>query len=202
MGIPETEFTPRVRDAIMNLMQEVERLRKEVEQTRARLETMARTADQDMLLPILNRRAFVREISRAIAVTERYGTPSSLLYFDLDNFKTVNDTYGHNAGDAVLAHFADLLGRQIRDSDVLARIGGDEFAILLTHVTQDQAEKKAASLSQSLKDQPPTWQGQKLDVGFSYGAFELRAGATADSAMAEADRAMYEHKRAASRTRA
>src|SRR5262245_51299975 len=64
LGIPESEFTPRVRDAIMTLMHEVDRLRKEVEQARSKLADMARTADQDMLLPILNRRAFVREITR------------------------------------------------------------------------------------------------------------------------------------------
>src|SRR5260370_41409753 len=86
LGIPEVEFTPRVRDAIMTLMHEVDRLRREVEQTRGKLEDMARTADQDMLLPILNRRAFVREITRFTAFAERYGTPSSLLYFDFDDF--------------------------------------------------------------------------------------------------------------------
>ena|SRR5260221_271069 len=85
LGIPEEEFTPRVRDAIMTLMHEVDRLRREIEQTRSRLEDMARAADQDMLLPILNRRAFVRELSRFIAFAERYGIPSSVVYFDLNN---------------------------------------------------------------------------------------------------------------------
>src|ERR1051326_9543853 len=70
MGIPEAEFTPRVRDAIMTLMHEVDRLRHEVEQTRARLEDLAKAADQDMLLPILTRRAFVREVSRFIRSEE------------------------------------------------------------------------------------------------------------------------------------
>src|SRR5260370_31813761 len=99
LGIPEEEFTPSVREAASRLVDEIELLRREVEQTRTRLEDMARTADQDTLLPILNRRAFVREISRAIALVARYGTPSSLLYFDLDNFKAVNDAHGHAAGD-------------------------------------------------------------------------------------------------------
>src|SRR6185503_4904858 len=91
LGIPEEEFTPRVRDAIMTLMHEVDRLRREVEQTRGRLDELARTADQDMLLPILNRRAFVREITRFTAFMERHGTTSSLIYFDFDDFKSVND---------------------------------------------------------------------------------------------------------------
>ena len=196
LGIPEAQFTPRVRDAIMTLMHEVDRLRQEVDQTRKRLEEMARTADQDMLLPILNRRAFVREISRFIAFAERYGIPSSLIYFDLDDFKTVNDVYGHTAGDFVLRHFAELLGSQIRDSDVLARIGGDEFAVILAHITLEQAKKKGESLSQSLREKPPLWNGQTVNVSFSCGAYELHAGANADTAIAHADRAMYEQKRA------
>src|SRR5688572_33468947 len=89
LGIPEAELTPRVQDAITTLTHEVGRLRREVEQARAKLEDMARAADQDMLLPILNRRAFVREITRFTSLAERYGTSSSVVYLDLNNFKTV-----------------------------------------------------------------------------------------------------------------
>src|SRR5580693_9235046 len=89
LGIPENEFTPRVRDAIMTLMSEVDVLRRELEQTRSRLEDVEKTADQDHLLPLLNRRAFVRELTRHIALTNRYGTPASLVYFDLNDFKSV-----------------------------------------------------------------------------------------------------------------
>ncbi|HXJ02199.1 MAG TPA: GGDEF domain-containing protein [Micropepsaceae bacterium] len=201
LGIPEEELTPQVRDAIMTLMREVDRLRQEIEQTRTHLDEMARTADQDMLLPILNRRAFVREISRFIAFAERYGVTSSLLYFDLDNFKAVNDAYGHSAGDFVLHHFTDLLSAQIRDSDVLARIGGDEFAIILAHVTLDLATKKGESLSQSLRDQPPVWNGKKIELSFSCGVYELHAGTNADTAIAHADRAMYAQKRSAAKAK-
>src|SRR5262245_54429499 len=95
LGIPQSELTPRVRKAIGTLVEEVDRLRREVEQARHRLEEMALAADQDMLLPVLNRRAFVREIARFIAFAERYGTPSTVLYFDLNDFKALNDNYGH-----------------------------------------------------------------------------------------------------------
>jgi diguanylate cyclase (GGDEF)-like protein len=196
LGIPEAEFTPRVREAVIGLMNDVERLTREVEQMRARLDDASRSADQDMLLPILNRRAFVREITRFISLAERYGTPSSLLYFDLDNFKAVNDAHGHAAGDVVLRHFSDLLASQIRETDVLARLGGDEFGVILSHVTLKQAEKKGASLAQALRDRQPVWQGQVVKLSFSHGAYELRAGENADGAMAEADHAMYAEKRA------
>jgi len=195
LGIPEQEFTPRVRDAIMTLMHEVDRLRREIDQTRSRLEDMAKAADQDMLLPILNPRAFVRELTRFIGFHERYGTPSSVVYFDLNNFKHINDAHGHAAGDSVLQHFATLLSSQTRESDVLARIGGDEFGLILAHVTLDQAMKKAESLAQNLRDNPAKWNGEEMPVNFSFGVYELRAGASPDRAIAEADQAMYQQKR-------
>jgi diguanylate cyclase (GGDEF)-like protein len=194
-GIPEKEFTPRVRDAIMTLMHEVGRLRSDVETMRDRLKDAARTADQDMLLPILNRRAFVRETSRFIAFAERYGTPSSLVYFDLNDFKAVNDTYGHAAGDAVLTHFAQTILGQVRESDIVARLGGDEFGVLLPHVAREQAARKAASLAAVLKAQPAKWRGRAVPVKFSHGVHQLQAGESADAAMAKADRQMYAQKR-------
>src|ERR1700759_2199620 len=102
LGIPESEFTPRVRDAIVTLMGEVDNLRRELSAMKGRLEEAEKNADQDQLLPVLGRRAFVRELTRYIAFTGRYGTPASLIYFDLNGFKSVNDTHGHAGGDAVL----------------------------------------------------------------------------------------------------
>jgi diguanylate cyclase (GGDEF)-like protein len=195
LGIPEAEFTPRVRDAIMTLMHEVDRLRREVEEARMKLEDMARTADQDMLLPILNRRAFVREVSRFTSFAERYKTSSSLIYVDLDDFKRVNDEHGHAAGDDVLRHVSELIQGQIRDSDVFARLGGDEFGVILTHVTSEQAARKGESLAKVLRDNPPMLNGKPVRLSFSYGVYELRAGETPDAAMREADRAMYARKR-------
>jgi diguanylate cyclase (GGDEF)-like protein len=194
-GIPEAEFTPRVRDAIMTLMHEVGRLRQEVEHAKARLEDVAKTADQDMLLPVLNRRAFVREVNRFIAFAERYRTPSCLIYFDLDDFKSVNDAHGHAAGDAVLTQFAETILGQVRESDIVARLGGDEFGVILAHVRRDQALKKAASLAAALTAHPAHWRGVTLPIKFSYGVHELQAGESPDAAMAHADKAMYAQKK-------
>ena len=195
LGIPEAEFTPRVRDAIMGLMSEVDNLRRELNQTRVRLEDMEKTADQDGMLPLLNRRAFVRELTRHIAVTDRYNTPASLIYFDLNHLKKTNDTHGHAAGDAILKHFADVLVTHVRDTDCVGRLGGDEFGVLLSHANQDQALKKADALAKALKDSPTEWNGNSFTVSFAYGAFELKSGDNPDVAMARADQAMYEQKK-------
>jgi diguanylate cyclase (GGDEF)-like protein len=197
LGIPEAEFTPRVRDAIMGLMSEVDSLRRELTQTRARLDEVEKTADQDGMLPLLNRRAFVRELTRYIAVTGRYNTPASLIYFDLNHLKQTNDTLGHAAGDAVLAHFADVLAAHVRDSDSVGRLGGDEFGVLLSHANQEQATRKADALAEALKASPTHWNGHTIPVSFAYGAFELKSGDNPDTAMARADQAMYAQKKAA-----
>jgi diguanylate cyclase (GGDEF)-like protein len=195
LGIPEDEFTPKVRDAIMGLMNEVENLRRELGQTRARLDEVEKSADQDGMLPLLNRRAFVRELTRYIAFTGRYNTPASLIYFDLNHLKKTNDTYGHAAGDAVLSHFAEVLQSHVRDSDCVGRLGGDEFGVLLSHANQDQALKKAATLAAALEASPTNWNGNSISISFAYGAFELKSGDNPDTAMARADQAMYEQKK-------
>ena len=195
LGIPEDEFTPRVREAIIGLMQEVDSLRRELEHTKRRLDEAERNADQDHLLPMLNRRAFVRELSRTIALAARYGTAASLVYFDLDDFKQINDTYSHAAGDAVLHHFAKTLMSHVRDSDIVGRLGGDEFCVILSHAGQIQAHKKAEALAETLAQTPALWDGKAIPVGFSYGTFELLPGESADSAIARADEAMYAHKK-------
>lgn len=195
-AIPEAELTPRVRAVVTSLAGEVETLRRDLQTARNRLEEVERVADQDHLLPVLNRRAFMRELARHIGLGARYGTPASLVYFDLDGFKRVNDTYGHACGDAVLAHFAQVLRAHVRDSDVVGRLGGDEFGVILAHANEAQARRKAESLMDSLTAQPPQWNGERLAVGFSFGAFELAAAESAEASIARADEAMYAQKRA------
>ncbi len=198
-GIPEAELTPRVRAAMAALAGEVEMLRRDLQWTRERLEEAEREADQDHLLPVLNRRAFLRELTRHIGLVARYGTPASLVYFDLDGFKRVNDTFGHACGDTVLTHFAAVLRAHVRGSDVVGRLGGDEFGIILAHANEIQAKRKAEALMDALTASPSQWNGECLAIGFSYGAFELGANESAESSIARADEAMYAQKRAAVR---
>ena len=152
MDIPEAELTPKVRAAIMSLMEEVERLREELKRNHSRVERLEQLADQDTLAPIANRRAFVREMSRIMAFSQRYGTASSVLYFDVDGLKIVNDTHGHAAGDAMLLFIATVLVDNIRESDIVGRLGGDEFGVLLAQADKQGANEKAASLAAAVAD--------------------------------------------------
>ena len=195
LGIPEAEFTPRVRDAILTLMAEVDRLKGELDQTRERLEAVQAVADQDSLLPVLNRRAFVREMSRIISFGERYDLTASLIYFDLDGFKEVNDTHGHAAGDAVLKHVAQVLTENVRGSDVVGRLGGDEFGVILAKADREAAERKAETLAGHLASTPFSWEGHPVTLSVAFGVHVFRKGENPDNAMADADKAMYAAKR-------
>lgn len=195
MGIPPNEFTPKVQQAIMMLMAEVEKLRRELQQTQARIADLEQLADQDPLAPIANRRAFVRELSRMLSFAERYSTPSSIVYFDVNGLKIINDTYGHAAGDAVLAQVANTLTKNVRDSDYVARLGGDEFGVILTYTDADTAKGKADSLAEMISEQATPWDGQTLRVSVAYGVYSFKGGEDVAHALDAADKAMYAHKR-------
>ena len=195
MDIPEDELTPKVRAAIMSLMEEVERLRKELKRNQSRVERLEQLADQDSLAPIANRRAFVREMSRIMAFSQRYGTASSVLYFDVDGLKIINDTHGHAAGDAMLLFIANVLVENIRESDIVGRLGGDEFGVLLAQADKKGANEKAASLAAAVAEKEFLWQGARLPISLSYGAYSFRPNEDVGTALANADKAMYDNKR-------
>ncbi|MFN4354593.1 GGDEF domain-containing protein [Parvibaculum sp.] len=195
MGIPEEELTPRVRDALMRLMGEVDQLRREMSQIQERLRESEQLADRDPLIPVLNRRAFVRELSRVVAYARRYNEPAGLVYFDLDNFKQVNDAHGHAAGDAALHHLADLILANVRETDILGRIGGDELGLILARADEEAAKAKAAQLADLVRSRPLAYGDKEISLSISVGAISFTGEDGPDEALARADRAMYEAKR-------
>ena len=194
-GIPEAELTPRVRDALLPLAAEAQKLRAELSAVRGRLRELEDLANADPLLGILNRRAFMRELQRALAMIDRYGVEACLVFLDVDGLKGLNDDKGHAAGDAALKHVAGILTANVRRSDAVGRLGGDEFGVLLTHVSAATARKKAAALAGRIADAPVEWGGGAFTVRASFGVAPLAKEMTADDAMERADGAMYETKR-------
>ena len=104
-------------------------------------------AHQDALIAIPNRRGFMRELERLVARVQRYKGSAAMLFVDLDGLKMINDSFGHRAGDEALIEVAALLAKGIRRSDVVARIGGDEFGILLEHASESSAQETATRLT-------------------------------------------------------
>lgn len=194
--IPPEEMTPRVQAALMGLMEEVEKLRQELRQTRKKMRELEEVADNDALLPILNRRAFVRELNRMISFAERYGTPSTVVFFDLNDMKLVNDQFGHEAGDRALQHVSQLLLANIRGTDVVARIGGDEFGVLLAQADDQTGTEKAAFLAKAIHETPfEVIEGQGLNLNLAHGHYTFHGNDNPLDALAKADERMYQNKR-------
>lgn len=194
-GLSEADLTPRVKAAIMSLMVEVDKLRREVEQKNARIAHLEQLADQDPMLPALNRRAFVRELTRAAGLADRYGAPASIIYIDVNNFKTINDTHGHAMGDAVLLHIGELLAARVRGSDVVGRLGGDEFGVLLLNCPHGTAVQKAAQLTEAIHGTPLLYDGQVIRLSVAHGVHTINGDEDIVEALHRADQAMYMNKR-------
>lgn len=193
--IPPEEMTPRVQQAIMSLMEEVDNLRRELDATNRRLREMEDMADTDALLPVPNRRAFVRELNRMISFAERYGAPSTLMFIDLNDMKQINDQYGHEAGDKALFHVARLLVENVRGTDVIGRLGGDEFGVLLAQADEAVGQEKASALAQIIADNPLVLNGEKIKMSLAFGTYTFRQGDEPQEALDKADKAMYANKR-------
>ena len=194
LGIPHAEMTPKVRDAIMTLLAEVENMRHELEIAHRRISELERLADQDSLIEISNRRAFVREMTRMISYSDRYGINSSLIFLDMNDLKGINDTHGHKAGDEALVHLAKTMISSLRDSDIIGRLGGDEFGIILPKATEENANAKALQILKILDDNPLIDNGNKVPIKIAYGVYPLHSGLSPDQALDHADKKMYTHK--------
>ena len=196
-GIDESALSPEARDTLRRVLAENQAMHRELADSRTRIAQLERLADEDALTPIANRRAFVRELSRMIAFTRRYGPPSSVVYFDVNGLKQINDTHGHPAGDAALRHVADILQKNVRSSDLVGRLGGDEFGVILAQTNQEQATAKAVSLAEEISKTALRWGRFKIPVSAAYGVYSFSGSDDAQVAIEAADKAMYKRKRVA-----
>lgn len=171
------------------------RLTAELTRAQARIAELEARADVDPLLDILNRRGFERELKRALAYVERYGSAAVLMFIDLDGFKAVNDQYGHAVGDALLKVVAAQLAGHVRASDLVGRLGGDEFGVVMWHIDPAQASAKAQELERIIETAGIERGAQRLAVGASAGTVPLDSALEPAALIDAADRAMYARKR-------
>jgi diguanylate cyclase (GGDEF)-like protein/PAS domain S-box-containing protein len=155
-------------------------------------------ADHDPLTGLLNRRRFEEELADRVADAARYDAGGAVLLLDIDNFKYVNDSLGHRTGDAVIRSVADLLRSQMRGTDVLARLGGDELAVLLPHADERQAGQVAQKLLDTVRRHRAVFRGKWLRLTTSIGVAPISHPdpQTAEELMVAADVAVYEAKEA------
>jgi diguanylate cyclase (GGDEF)-like protein/PAS domain S-box-containing protein len=153
-------------------------------------------ATHDALTGLINRREFEHRLHEAMEVAHRGDSGHVLCYLDLDRFKSINDSSGHLAGDAMLREVSKILREAVRDSDTVARVGGDEFGMLLVGCPLDKARQIADDVCRAIKDFRFVWKDQIFNVGVSIGLVELaRDSGSIEEALAAADSACYVAKR-------
>ncbi|WP_456382143.1 diguanylate cyclase [Persephonella sp.] len=203
-----------VSDAVMEILQELKKLRAEnqklknelksyhaeVVSLKEELSNAKREASIDFLTGLVNRRRFERVLEDAIRDRKIRGYPASLIFVDIDNFKKINDEYGHLAGDIVLKELAKVFRFYLRANTIIARLGGEEFAILLPGIEIKDAVKVAERLRKIIENRdikiPVDEDGEKkIQVTASFGVTEIREDDTVESLLIRADEAMYKAKK-------
>ncbi len=174
-----------------NKSRELTKKNRELKKAKARVEKVMRT---DKLTKLANRRAFMEFLKKTLAQSRRYDNNLTIIMLDLDNFKEINDSYGHPVGDQVLRKVGDILAENVREGDMAARFGGDEFIILMPQTAAAEAvnmahriRKKVKSINLSAVKKPPT---------LSLGITEFKGEESAEDLLNRADKAMYEAKQA------
>ena len=194
LDLSQPDLNPNVRSAVMTLMDELDRMADELAEAQDRVNELENMADEDPLVPVLNRRGFMRELERNLAYAARYGTTGSLIYCDLDGFKRINDAFGHAAGDAALRFVANILVQNVRRSDIVGRLGGDEFALVLHRAAPEHAEAKAKELCDLVAREPMSYKDEAIDLAMSAGVAMFARGDQAADVLERADAAMYASK--------
>lgn len=150
---------------------------------------------KDFLTGLLNRRALNEIFKKHLEISELTGQPISLIITDLDHFKKINDTYGHLAGDAALQHFASIMKNNLRKSDYVFRVGGEEFLVLLPNTSLEEAAKIAENLRQKLEETPLIYENQRINLTASFGVAEFKNHSHLNELIREADEKLYVAKK-------
>ena len=178
-----------------DLIVENETLLSEITRLRLRVLELERAADTDALVPIYNRRAFMRELARAQTVMARYDMLSSMVFFDLNGFKSINDRFGHGIGDELLLRTGAVLMDGVRECDMVARLGGDEFGILLFKTDPRAAHAKASTLACRIANEYVEMPTGNISITAAWGVAPCESDDTPEQILARADRAMYMAKK-------
>src|SRR5882672_2990364 len=170
----------------------IKRLRRQLAEKQGHSELLRNLAMVDPLTGLYNRRFAEQRLAAEVARSERKGHPLTVLTLDLNNFKQINDTHGHPAGDQVLQEFAARLNKVIRGADLAVRLGGDEFLVLLPECTSQQLQLVLGRLGSV----EVNWHGKEIPITFSVGWKQYEMGERPEDLLASADEALYAKKRA------
>jgi diguanylate cyclase (GGDEF)-like protein len=175
---------------------ELEESKNQIEILKAKLKELEKVATTDLLTGLKNRRGFEDHFARELDRTSRGKSVGGILVvIDLDSFKAINDTYGHQAGDACLQLVAATLAHEIRTMDTASRLGGDEFVLLMTDATKEILLTRVQNIAWKLNHLVLMWNNQPISINASVGIRPYSKGDSAETIFAEADESMYLNKK-------
>ena len=186
----------RSRDELIDTQQKVNEYQHRVTQLEQELASVSERMHEDHLTSLPNRRGLVRAFESEAARSERRNEPLSLAVLDIDNFKNINDTLGHQTGDLALVHLARVVRQALRPSDVIARFGGEEFVILLGDTKVDDGVGVMSRVQRELTKRFFMHNNERVLITFSAGVAERRSGETQEDLVERADQALYRAKQA------
>ena len=188
MGIPATELTAKVQEALSIIMAEFDRVRGELDHTKEQAHYLEELTDCHPFLPVMSRRALLRELSRVLARAERTENDSSFLYLDITNFEDIKRTLGRLAAEAALAHAVAVLGESLRGSDFVGGLEGNDLGVILTVVENAEAVEKSEELVAEVVGRPFEWRGRTINLEVAWGLHAFAAGESVDDILEAADR--------------
>lgn len=191
--IPEEENTS-IGETLRKMVTKVQHMEEQTASLQGELEEQRRIAMTDTLTELPNRAAYRERSNQEYQRWKRYGPPLVLALADVDHFKHVNDSYGHQAGDRVLRILAKILGTRLRTTDFIARYGGEEFVILMPETVLNDAKRVLGELRDEISRCPFNFRDERVEITMSFGCTALIEGDTLNSALERADRAMYRAK--------
>ncbi|WP_168454185.1 GGDEF domain-containing protein [Sphingopyxis microcysteis] len=183
-----------IEDQLREIRRERDALRRENRVLKIAVAELERVSERDTLTPLFNRRYFLTAIHHRIARFERHAERAAVVFVDVNQLKYINDSFGHAAGDFALMEIAKRLAESIRATDVAARIGGDEFGLILDQSSEEGARAQIARLGDVLTAAPAAYDGHKIALSACFGIAMLQSGMTESDILAAADRDMYRNK--------
>lgn len=177
-----------------NMQKKLDEMEKSAEAAQHAIEEQRKKAMHDALTGLPNREAYQQRLDQEVHRLQRYGNKLSLMVCDIDLFKRINDNYGHLAGDKVLKIIAKSLQVNLRDSDFIARFGGEEFVCLMPETSKDDAKMVAEKLRKKIESSPFNFKKEPVQITISFGISEFAEGDNADDVFERADKALYKAK--------
>lgn len=192
-GLGEAALTPAVRRTL-GALAAGRGSRRELRAALSRIGALEKLVGEDQPAPVRRRRAFLGELTRMVDFACRYGMPASLVYFDVIGMEQINDRHSHAAGDAVLEEIGQALVENVRMSDLVGRLGGDEFGVLLMRTDAALAERKAKELAAAIAQRAISWHGKSLRVRIAFGIHALAGKESAEDVLNSAAHALRSGK--------